>query len=287
MAASTPEVKPSNRVITLISLLIMAFALVGIVVGFAPATPGWTPSTNQEAKQEAKQDAKPATDHDGATSSALPAVNWAHMNGKARGPNREFHSDVTTLQSHLPALTDPVVNTAQDKVIALALRASRRAYAGAPPTIPHPVDANQTASCLACHGSGVVVDGKLAPKISHVHLTNCTQCHAQAGTVGMGPEFPVANTFVGLESPSAGTRAWPGAPPTMPHSTRMREDCTSCHGITGRAGMRSTHPWRVNCLQCHATGAALEGRDMTLEGGMPPGPPILEKLPTEKLPARP
>jgi cytochrome c-type protein NapB len=255
-----PLPRPPSRIVTVICLLVIALAVAGVVVGFAPATPGWVARTSHPAEVE--------------PGDVLPAVRWSEMDGKARGPNRHFHSDVATLQSHLPAVTDPVVNTSEDKAIALAVRASRRAYAGAPPTIPHPVDANQTSSCLACHGSGVQVDGRLAPKISHVHLTNCTQCHAQAATPGMGPEFPVANTFVGLASPSASTRAWPGAPPTMPHSTHMREDCTSCHGLTGRAGMRTTHPWRVNCLQCHATSAALDGRDQTHALALPPGPPV-------------
>lgn len=249
-----------SRLVTVLCLVAIAVAGVGLLVGFAPASSAWTQSTPPHSTQE--------------STTALPAVAYLQMNGKARGPNRNYVTDVATLQSGFPAITDPVVNTPADKAATLALRASRRAYAGAPPTIPHPVDANLVGSCLGCHGSGVKVGDTIAPKISHVHLTNCTQCHAQAGTPGLGPEFPVANTFVGLESPTQGSRAWPGAPPVMPHSTRMREDCTSCHGTTGRAGIRSTHPWRANCLQCHATGAALNQTDLTNAIGLPPGPPV-------------
>ncbi|WP_442485889.1 hypothetical protein [Aeoliella sp. SH292] len=32
----------------------------------------------------------------------------------------------------------------------------------------------------------------------------------------------------------------------------MRSDCTTCHGELGKEGLRSSHPWRVNCTQCHA-----------------------------------
>ena len=248
-----------QRLVTLLCLVAIAIAIVGLAVGFTPATPGWQP---------------PEISHTATPSTAQPAVRWSEMNGKARGPNRTFVSDVATLQSGFPTIQDRVTNTPEDKAATLALRASRRAYTGAPPTIPHPVDANLTGNCLACHGAGIKVGDRIAPKISHTHFTNCTQCHAQAGTPGLGPEFPVTNTFVGLESPTHGSRAWPGAPPVMPHQTAMREDCTSCHGVTGRPGIRTTHPNRANCLQCHATGAALNHTDLTQEAGLPPGPPV-------------
>jgi nitrate reductase (cytochrome), electron transfer subunit len=57
-----------------------------------------------------------------------------------------------------------------------------------------------------------------------------------------------------------GERAGPGAPPTVPHATTMRERCSSCHGVAGALGMRSTHPWRESCTQCHAPSAVLDQR---------------------------
>ena len=39
----------------------------------------------------------------------------------------------------------------------------------------------------------------------------------------------------------------------MPHGTFMRTRCLSCHGEYGYPGLRTDHPRRVNCVQCHIT----------------------------------
>jgi nitrate reductase cytochrome c-type subunit len=50
---------------------------------------------------------------------------------------------------------------------------------GAPPTIPHRVEANATGeSCLACHRSGL--NG--APITPHPLRLDCVQCHVQGET---------------------------------------------------------------------------------------------------------
>ncbi len=76
-----------------------------------------------------------------------------------------------------------------------------------------------------------------------------------------------ANGFVGMDSPEQGPRATDGAPPQVPHRTVMRERCTSCHGPNGRDAMKSTHPDRQNCSQCHASPADLDLRPAI--GGAP------------------
>ena len=139
------------------------------------------------------------------------------------------------------------------KLAALADRARNRAYDGAPPTIPHPVEAQSAASCLACHGEGLKVGDRVASKISHAHLTNCTQCHVEQAPVAGRRTRSSACTAPGLASGPS-----PGAPPTIPHHTWMRENCTSCHGLVTRPGTRTTHPWLTNCTQCHAPSAALD-----------------------------
>ncbi len=98
------------------------------------------------------------------------------------------------------------------------------------------------------------IGDKIAPRISHPPYTSCVQCHAAASDPRPGgtPAKVAGNTFLGLPSPSAGTRGQPTAPPTIPHSTWMRDQCGSCHGPTGLMGMRTTHPWRQQCVQCHA-----------------------------------
>ena len=50
-------------------------------------------------------------------------------------------------------------------------------------------------------------------------------------------------------------RASSVAPPVMPHSTLMRVNCLACHGPNGYRGLRTTHPERLNCVQCHAVAA--------------------------------
>jgi len=148
---------------------------------------------------------------------------------------------------------------------AVAARAARRAFDGAPPTIPHPIDQRGVLGCLDCHAEGVVVAGRSAPAMSHAAYTNCTQCHVVAD----GPREPAApppqtvateNAFRPVPPPAFGERAWAGAPPTIPHSTQMRGTCLSCHGVSGAQGLKSSHPWRVSCTQCHAPGAALDLR---------------------------
>ena len=144
---------------------------------------------------------------------------------------------------------------------AIAARMALRAYDGAPPVIPHAVDPRGL-PCLSCHEQGGVIAGRVAPAMSHPPLTSCTQCHAPV-TGGGPPQIaglePAVgeSTFVGLTPPTGGERAWPGAPPTIPHPTFMRETCKSCHGQMGEGGLKTSHPWRQSCTQCHAPSAAL------------------------------
>lgn len=141
---------------------------------------------------------------------------------------------------------------------ALVARAALRAYDGAPPTVPHPVRQDSAAECLACHADGLVVRGRVASRMSHPPYASCTQCHVvnsgpMPGGDALPPGPPFAdNAFTGLPAPVEGPRWTPIAPPQIPHRTFMREECTSCHGPLGRAPLRTTHPERQSCTQCHA-----------------------------------
>ncbi len=162
-----------------------------------------------------------------------------------------------TKQEARPALSvvDP-----QERLAALATRAETRAYFGAPPVIPHEIDQfDSKATCLTCHGVGP--DGDDAnPKTPHRDLASCTQCHVLA-ELDLFIELDAAgNSFHGLPEPNGGGRAWLGAPPTIPHSTLMRDQCLSCHGPSGLVGIRSSHPERLSCRQCHAPSAKLNQR---------------------------
>lgn len=128
-------------------------------------------------------------------------------------------------------------------------RRVQREYDGAPAVVPHQVRALGRQDCLNCHREGMDLGPEgMAPRTPHPERVNCQQCHVEQ--VEPNEAF-VATRFVGLRFPAAGTRAYPGAPPTMPHPRNGRETCIGCHGERGGSPIRTPHPDRVNCLQCH------------------------------------
>ncbi len=135
------------------------------------------------------------------------------------------------------------------------VRAQRRAYDGAPPTIPHGDDFG--AACVNCHtGMGLNLPGVgFSPPMPHAETAGlsavalCTQCHVYRRT----EEVFRRNDFAGLRQDlRQGRRATPLAPPVMPHPVFMRENCGACHsGPAAREEVRCPHPERVRCAQCH------------------------------------
>ena len=243
-----------GRLLNVVAAIAIGGAIVGFVVGTRPMprpdTPGMPLPTASIPKAAA---ARP-----GVTAS----IPYRKVRERRAAGEEPRTSDLERLRATIPKLTDPVVQTEEDKAAALALRASRRAYDGAPPTIPHGIDEQGVGSCLGCHARGIEVQGVIAPVLSHTAYVSCTQCHVPA-TGGMGLSSPPTDgSFQGVASPVAGERAGPGAPPTIPHTLQMRDHCASCHGVTGRKGLRTTHPTRRQCRQCHA--ATLTGAPWSL-----------------------
>jgi cytochrome c-type protein NapB len=113
------------------------------------------------------------------------------------------------------------------------------------------------ARCAACHNKhGQSVKGVgFAPASPHEDTEKagatmrCRQCHVFVTTsdVFVASEYePLAQDL------RYGSRATPGAPPTIPHRTLMRENCIACHdGPGAREEVRTTHPERWRCTQCH------------------------------------
>jgi cytochrome c-type protein NapB len=202
------------------------------------------------------------------------APSYAELRELRRGPNGPIYNGAIEALAPERGLLDPVVQTDADKRHALDARAARRAYDGAPPTIPHAVAQMGPPECVSCHEKGGVIAGRVAPRPSHAAYASCTQCHV----VEADPRPPAApraeplagNSFAGAASPDRGDRAWAGAPPTIPHATLMRTECAACHGPAGRLGMKSTHAWRQSCTQCHAPSAALDQRPLAAMGGATP-----------------
>ncbi len=141
----------------------------------------------------------------------------------------------------------------------LAAFYARRAYAGAPPLVPHPVDPtfNRTQDCNVCHEKGGYTPkfNAYVPVTPHPEYVNCLQCHAQTSDY-RGVEAATA-TFVdedwmSVRPPALRRPALPGNPPAIPHELQLRDQCLSCHaGPAAVADVRTSHPERVNCQQCH------------------------------------
>lgn len=133
-------------------------------------------------------------------------------------------------------------------------RAARRAFDGAPPVIPHE---SFSVVCTQCHNrEGLDVAGVgFAPPSPHEAtaglslISRCRQCHVFSVT---DDEFRT-NSFASLRQDlRRGGRASAGAPPVMPHSAFMRENCVACHtGPAAREEIRTSHPERIRCRQCH------------------------------------
>lgn len=233
---------------------IIGIALVGFLVGLRHTPRVAAPPRPVGATLEVTEDA------------VVASLSYSEIRDRPIGRNRGYGSALSSLVSVLPHLYAPVVIPAGAKARALAERSVLRAFNGAPPTVPHAVATMPDAACRGCHDAGLVIGDSRAPSPPHGLFVNCSQCHV-AELVEFGEPTPLAETtFVGLPAPTEGLRAWPGAPPEIPHSTHMRENCLACHGVLGKTGLRTTHPWRQSCLQCHAPSAELNRLPWVSEG---------------------
>lgn len=204
----------------------------------------------------------PAAKHTDRTEVTAPqALSYSEMSAESLGPNRDWKSSLSKLSAP-KAVDRPESQPSPTQLLAaLKLRSERRAFDGAPPTVPHPVDERGNQSCLLCHGAGLKIGNQFAAKISHAHLSQCTQCHVSASLkwAGVAADSGIVDSeFVALAPTMRGKRAYPSAPPTIPHSTWMRVDCLSCHGPSGLAPLQTTHPSRQSCTQCHVPDAEFE-----------------------------
>jgi cytochrome c-type protein NapB len=131
---------------------------------------------------------------------------------------------------------------------------NNRAFHGAPPSIPHPIDEMQNIgenSCLKCHENGGFVEKFRAytPVTPHPELVNCKQCHVEQQKQTLFK----TGTYARLRAPEVGNNnALLTSPPVIPHQTQLRENCLSCHaGPSAPIEIRVSHPERINCRQCH------------------------------------
>ncbi|WP_237607188.1 nitrate reductase cytochrome c-type subunit [Roseimaritima sediminicola] len=243
-----------RRLVPIFLAGVIAVAVVGYFVGIMDGVP--QPDGLHQTALVARFD----TDLIAQNPKLVPAVSYAEVPQTPMGPTATWRELAQPLPQSEYDLYTKFEPSEAEKEASSKLRASRRAYNGAPPIIPHQIENTSDAACYACHGGGVKIDGVQASVMSHQFLGNCVQCHApMAPKPFQDVDASVETSFAGLPAPKQGQRAYPGAPPTIPHSRWMRENCNACHGGPhGWAGMESTHPWRTNCTQCHAPSATLD-----------------------------
>ena len=136
-----------------------------------------------------------------------------------------------------------------------------RAYPGAPPPYTHKDEGDFDAepdACLSCHKRG----SSGAPVTPHAGVPECRHCHVRAKAPGTFRD----TTFAPAPAPKLRARALPGAPPPMGHlPSALRGNCLACHGAkAGVAALKSSHPERTTCQQCHVP-------QRTTETWPPPG----------------
>lgn len=154
-----------------------------------------------------------------------------------------------------------------------------RAFPGAPPRIPHGLTEQEFEGgrCNTCHERGGFVErfATYAPMTPHPEMGQCLQCHVAddrlvGRPVSLGEGTPVCAQchildaltapppqFVAIDWPEPnwlklGQVALPGGPPLIPHRLETRGNCVACHAGMGSVyEIRTTHPERANCRQCH------------------------------------
>lgn len=167
--------------------------------------------------------------------------------GGHRGPWALLLGTLCLAASSLGGCAEPVSAAA-----ALVVRANR-AYDGAPPTIPHGVEELGRHNCQACHTSGTIVwEGKTAPKTPHPELVRCTQCHLERRADTLFADNDHEPGFY-----ARSLRQHEFAPWRIPHPLTLRENCLACHdqNLDPEWGLRTTHPERSRCTQCHVPAA--------------------------------
>lgn len=158
----------------------------------------------------------------------------------------------------------------------LATFRALRAFPGAPPRIPHGLTSEEfrTTRCNTCHEQGGYSArfGAYVPVTPHPELTDCLQCHVGDDAV-VGVPLPSREPdAVCRQCHAPGVRptsfaavdwqpaAWPPpasarlaeSPPVIPHDLQLRGNCLACHMGPGAVEeIRTTHPERANCRQCH------------------------------------
>lgn len=168
----------------------------------------------------------------------------------------------TFLRSPSTAMFSQAAGTPQDGIPqgrSLSTFYSRREFPGAPPVIPHKLLSSRSwgaGACLGCHRNGGYTPAfqAMAPVTPHPDWLSCVSCHVPQQD-GAGQFRPTA--FVPPSPPKLQGASLPGSPPPIPHDLQMRSNCLACHaGPAAVREVRTDHPERGNCRQCHVQNVA-------------------------------
>lgn len=176
-----------------------------------------------------------------------------HVEDRARVPATDGHGGLRGLTADASPGLDPAMAAKPGVTLrTLDVYHDRRAYPGAPPVIPHPVDpaVARTQDCNTCHlrGGFTPAFNAYVPVTPHPEYANCLQCHVESSDE---PLF-VETAWERVDPPPLHRPALPGSPPPIPHTLQLRDDCLACHGGPAAvAEIRTSHPERENCVQCH------------------------------------
>jgi nitrate reductase (cytochrome), electron transfer subunit len=143
---------------------------IGLVVAIGVATLGLIAGVESSGREVPSHASYPAP-----SGQPAEARSYRDMQTRSYGPNAELPPRWwKQLATRAPVPHDD------------AKRAARRAYQGAPPTIPHAVDQLAPPACLACHQTGVTIGAVSAPVMNHPRRDSCLQCHV----VSSDPRLP-------------------------------------------------------------------------------------------------
>ena len=199
----TPET--GQKVAYLICFVVISIAVTGYFVGLqSPMNPS---AKSVATVQSNERDTGEMSSHSNSAAGAvLPATHYADMGNMTLKQAKIWQTSLAQLKSTVDPLEEFTI-TPEQKAFALALREQNRAFNGAPPTVPHPVDQMPAQVCAACHSNGFKTETLRIPKMSHQFLENCTQCHVENNPKHMTASLFRENSFVGLPAPTGGPRA--------------------------------------------------------------------------------
>lgn len=208
-----------------------------------------------------------------------PTAGWRYPPPGTAGPEEEplaSEENVFRVRARELGVAPDLPSEARGHIRSLEIYRRVRAYPGAPPRIPHGLTEEEfrRVTCNVCHrrGGWVARFGTYAPVTPHPDQTSCLQCHvpldelvgrplSDAGSVvcsqcHVDPDAP-PRTFVDSDWgpaawPETDQRAMAGSPHLIPHDVESRGNCLACHSGPGAvAEIRTDHPERVSCRQCH------------------------------------